>query len=59
VRSPFVVDGDRDDDTNAPPTLGEHTAVVLSEWLGWDDAHIAGLAGAGAFGKPSAGARAG
>ena len=53
VRSPFVVDGAREDDTRPPPTLGEHTSVVFSEWLGLGNDRIAELAAAGAFGKPA------
>ena len=37
--------------STAPPLLGEHTAEVLSEWLAWDGAAVAKLAGAGAFGS--------
>jgi len=33
-----------------PPTLGEHTAAVLRERLGYDDARLAALAGAGVIG---------
>ena len=32
------------------PTLGQHTAEVLHD-LGWDEAEIAALKAAGAFGK--------
>jgi crotonobetainyl-CoA:carnitine CoA-transferase CaiB-like acyl-CoA transferase len=37
-------------DPVAAPTLGEHTKAVLRKTLGYDDARIAGLAQAGAFG---------
>ncbi len=40
-----------------PPTLGEHTAAVLKARLGYDDARLAALAGAGVIGL-AAGARA-
>lgn len=33
-----------------PPLLGEHTAEVLSEWLGWREAEVSRSARAGAFG---------
>ena len=39
-------------DPVAAPLLGEHTRAVLSEMLGYDDARIAALTRAGAFGKP-------
>ena len=55
ARSAFVVDGERADDTTAPPTLGEHTAQVLVEWLDWDEARVAELAAAGAFGTAGGG----
>ena len=35
------------------PTVGEHTEAVLRDVLGWDDAQIAPLASAGAFGDRS------
>jgi formyl-CoA transferase len=54
ARSAFVVDGERTDDTNAPPALGEDTAQVLEEWLGMDGHRIAELAAEGAFGPPGA-----
>jgi CoA:oxalate CoA-transferase len=55
ARSAFVVDGERADDTSAPPTLGEDTAAVLEEWLDYDEKRIAELAAAGAFGSPGGG----
>ncbi len=55
ARSAFVVDGERTDDTSAPPALGEDTAVVLEQWLGFDEKRIAELAGKGAFGPPRSG----
>jgi formyl-CoA transferase len=54
ARSAFVVDGERSDDTTAPPALGEDTAQVLEEWLGMDEKRIAELAAEGAFGPPRA-----
>ena len=50
VRSAFVVDGERVDDTSAPPALGEHNAQVLAEWLDLGPERIAELAADGAFG---------
>jgi crotonobetainyl-CoA:carnitine CoA-transferase CaiB-like acyl-CoA transferase len=38
-------------DPVAAPVLGEHTREVLRKTLGYDDARIAALEGAGAFGK--------
>jgi crotonobetainyl-CoA:carnitine CoA-transferase CaiB-like acyl-CoA transferase len=38
-------------DPVAAPLLGEHTKTVLHQTLGYDDARIAKLAEAGAFGK--------
>ena len=38
-------------DPVAAPLLGEHTKAVLHETLGYDEARIAKLAEAGAFGK--------
>jgi crotonobetainyl-CoA:carnitine CoA-transferase CaiB-like acyl-CoA transferase len=40
-------------DPVAAPLLGQHTNDVLRKTLGYDDSHIAKLAGAGAFGKTS------
>lgn len=37
-------------DPVAAPMLGQHTKAVLKETLGYDDARIAALAEAGAFG---------
>jgi len=37
-----------------PPTLGQHTAEVLSEWLGWTAEDLAGHAAGGAFGAADA-----
>jgi formyl-CoA transferase len=34
------------------PTLGEHTDEVLKEVLGYDEAKVASLKGAGAFSAP-------
>ncbi len=33
-----------------PPLLGEHTAEILTEWLGWNALAFERVAGAGAFG---------
>ena len=38
-------------DPVAAPLLGEHTKAVLRKTLGYDDARIAALTEAGAFGK--------
>ena len=38
-------------DPVAAPLLGEHTRAVLHKTLGYDEARIAALAKAGAFGK--------
>jgi crotonobetainyl-CoA:carnitine CoA-transferase CaiB-like acyl-CoA transferase len=40
-------------DPVAAPTVGQHTAQVLREALGCDDARLAALAEAGAFGPPA------
>src|SRR3954470_5875987 len=40
----------------AAPLLGQHTRAVLRKTLGYDDARIAALAGAGVFGTPDLGA---
>jgi CoA:oxalate CoA-transferase len=48
--SPYVFDGSRKADTTPPPTLGEHTHEVLSEWLGLSRAEIARLGERGTFG---------
>jgi crotonobetainyl-CoA:carnitine CoA-transferase CaiB-like acyl-CoA transferase len=55
ARSAFVVDGERADDSSAPPALGEDTAAVLEEWLDLDEKRIEELAAAGAFGSPGSG----
>jgi len=52
ARSAFVVDGERADDTSAPPALGQHTAQVLAEWLDLGEERFAELATDGAFGPP-------
>lgn len=43
-------DGVRRSETARPPVLGEHNAEVLGGVLGYDDARLAALADAGAFG---------
>ena len=40
--------------TRAPPLLGEHTAAVLREALGYDEAAIAALAARGVIGLAAA-----
>jgi len=47
---PFTFDGERRVRTSAPPTLGEHTAAVLRDWLGYDDERLAALGACGALG---------
>jgi crotonobetainyl-CoA:carnitine CoA-transferase CaiB-like acyl-CoA transferase len=47
---PFVFDGQRRMTTTMPPTLGEHNASVLAEWLGYSDEQVAEAASSGAFG---------
>jgi crotonobetainyl-CoA:carnitine CoA-transferase CaiB-like acyl-CoA transferase len=39
--------------SNPPPLLGEHTAEVFSEWLGWSPDVLAEFERAGAFGHPA------
>ena len=46
IALPLTTDGERAQHRSAPPTLGEHTAEVLSE-LGYSDEEIAGLAASG------------
>jgi formyl-CoA transferase len=36
--------------SSPPPMLGEHTAEILSEWLGWTQQDLGKLAAEGAFG---------
>jgi formyl-CoA transferase len=50
LAGPFRFDGERRRDLVPPPALGQHTREVLGEVLGYDDARIAELSGAGAFG---------
>jgi crotonobetainyl-CoA:carnitine CoA-transferase CaiB-like acyl-CoA transferase len=38
-------------DPTAAPLLGQHTKEILRRTLGYNDARIAGLTEAGAFGK--------
>jgi formyl-CoA transferase len=40
-----------------PPLLGEHTAEILSEWLGWNAPAFEKVAAAGAFGAKAASLR--
>ncbi|HSO96404.1 MAG TPA: CaiB/BaiF CoA-transferase family protein [Acidimicrobiia bacterium] len=50
LASPFRFDGQRKTTTTSPPTLGEHTGVVLRAVAGYDDETVADLAARGAFG---------
>jgi crotonobetainyl-CoA:carnitine CoA-transferase CaiB-like acyl-CoA transferase len=50
IESPLQLDLTPVVDPIAAPLLGEHTKEVLRKTLGYDDARIAALAGAGAFG---------
>lgn len=50
MRSPFVIDGARADRTGPPAVLGADTRQVLEDLLGYDEAGLARLAAAGAFG---------
>jgi len=47
---PFRFDGERKTTTTAPPAIGEHTAVVLRDVLGYSDDEIDDLRASGAFG---------
>jgi formyl-CoA transferase len=47
VGFPLLLDGGRSDAAMPPPLLGQHTHEVLKARLGYDDARIAKLAGAG------------
>jgi crotonobetainyl-CoA:carnitine CoA-transferase CaiB-like acyl-CoA transferase len=40
--------------SSPPPMLGEHTAEVLSEWLGWTQPDLERFTTEGAFGSPNA-----
>ena len=50
LASPYCFDGARRMDTRLPPALGEDTAMVLRDLLGYDEGHIGDLAETGAFG---------
>ncbi|MDH5286408.1 MAG: CoA transferase [Betaproteobacteria bacterium] len=47
VGFPLLLDGQRSDAAMPPPLLGQHTAQVLKERLGYDDARIADLVSRG------------
>ena len=51
IESPLHLELTPAGDPVAAPLLGEHTKAVLHRTLGYDDARIAALAEAGAFGK--------
>ena len=51
IESPLHLEMTPAGDPVAAPLLGEHTKAVLHKTLGYDDARIAALADAGAFGK--------
>ena len=55
IESPMYLDLTPAADPVAAPMLGEHTKAVLRKTLGYDDARIAVLAEAGAFGKIGSG----
>jgi crotonobetainyl-CoA:carnitine CoA-transferase CaiB-like acyl-CoA transferase len=50
LTSPFRFDGRRKAETTPPPTLGEHTGVVLRTVLGYNDETVADFTQRGAFG---------
>jgi formyl-CoA transferase len=54
LAGPFRFDGERRRDLVPPPALGEHTAPVLAELLGYDAARLTELAADGAFGPEPA-----
>jgi formyl-CoA transferase len=43
VGSPFQIAGSSSPAVKYPPLLGQHTAEVLKEFVGLDDAAVAGL----------------
>ena len=51
LASPFRFDGHRKTATTPPPTLGEHTAAVLRDLVGYDDGRVETLVRQGAFGE--------
>ena len=51
IETPLHLRTDAGLDPVAAPLLGEHTKAVLHKTLGYDEARIAALAKAGAFGK--------
>lgn len=44
LATPLWFDGEVEHVLRPPPRLGEHTAAVLREWLGWDEPRIQRLA---------------
>lgn len=48
VRSPLELSGTPVVTPSAPPTLGQHSAAILRDVLGWDDARIAAAVDGGA-----------
>jgi crotonobetainyl-CoA:carnitine CoA-transferase CaiB-like acyl-CoA transferase len=55
IEPPIRMTGTPAVDPVAAPLLGQHTQDVLRKTLGYDDLHLAALAGAGAFGKTASG----
>jgi CoA:oxalate CoA-transferase len=51
LASPFRFDGRRKVETTPPPTLGEHSGVVLRTVVGYDNEAVTDLARRGAFGS--------
>lgn len=53
VGPPWIMSG-VSDLPEPPPVLDQHRAIVLREWLSWDDDRIAGFCGATADSEPAA-----